>query len=168
MMPGSRRGSVYTVHGFWVSMFPQVRQIAIFSSASCMAAASGAMICSRFLMRKSAARRAERGPSPGSRASSWIRRSISGPAAAAGMVGASDEGGATRLLHGLRRRRGAQRLDQLTQAEQGALVLDAGRHFRHGRFEVSRETVLVDHAFLHQEAAGQDVTRQKSGDRGRQ
>ena len=41
------------------------------------------MICSRFLMRSSAARRAERGPSPGRRASSWIRRSISGPATAA-------------------------------------------------------------------------------------
>ena len=36
--------------------------------------------CSRFLMRCSAARRAERGPSPGRRARSWIRRSISGPA----------------------------------------------------------------------------------------
>ena len=85
MMPGSRRTSVQTVQGFWVSMLPQTRQISIFSSAVCMAAASGAMICSRFLMRNSAARRAERGPSPGRRASSWIRRSISGPAAAVGM-----------------------------------------------------------------------------------
>src|SRR5262245_55437115 len=83
MMPPSRRTSVHTVHGFWVSILPQTRQISIFSSAVCMAAASGVMICSRFLMRNSAARRAERGPSPGSRASSWIRRSISGPAAVA-------------------------------------------------------------------------------------
>src|ERR1700740_2843342 len=63
-------------------MFPHTRQTSIFSSAVCIAAASGAMICSRFLMRKSAARRAERGPSPGKRASNWIRRSISGPATA--------------------------------------------------------------------------------------
>ena len=40
----------------------------------------GAIKSSRFLMRWSAARRAERGPRPGSRASSWISRSISGPA----------------------------------------------------------------------------------------
>ena len=43
------------------------------------------MTCSRFLMRNSAARRAERGPSPGRRASSWISRSISGPAMAVGI-----------------------------------------------------------------------------------
>src|SRR5215470_20024514 len=85
MMPPSRRTSVHTVHGFWVSILPQTRQISIFSSAVCMAAASGVMICSRFLMRNSAARRAERGPSPGRRASSWIKRSISGPAAAVGI-----------------------------------------------------------------------------------
>src|SRR5262249_42324334 len=50
------------------------------------APASGVINCSRFLMRCSAARRAERGPRPGSRASSWIRRSISGPATATGMM----------------------------------------------------------------------------------
>jgi len=76
------------VQGFWVSILPHRRQTSIFSSAVCIAAVSGAMICSRFLMRKSAARRAERGPSPGRRASREIRRSISGPAAAVGM---SDE-----------------------------------------------------------------------------
>src|SRR5947207_578187 len=85
MIAGSRRGSIQTVQGFCVSILPQLRQIVIFSSAVCKAEASGAMICSRFLIRNSAARRAERGPSPGSRASSWIRRSISGPATAVGM-----------------------------------------------------------------------------------
>src|SRR5690606_27758973 len=45
-----------------------------------MAPASGASSCSFFLMRWRAARRAERGPSPGTLARSWIRRSISGPA----------------------------------------------------------------------------------------
>src|SRR5579871_2817120 len=63
-------------------MLPQVRQIWIFSIAACSAEVSGAITSSRFLMRNSAARRAERGPSPGRRASSWIRRSISGPAMA--------------------------------------------------------------------------------------
>ena len=43
------------------------------------------MICSRFLIRNKAARRAERGPSPGNRASNAIRRSISGPATAVAM-----------------------------------------------------------------------------------
>jgi hypothetical protein len=66
-------------------MLPQVEQTVIFSSAVCRAAASGAISGSRFLIRNSAARRAERGPRPGSRASSWIRRSISGPATAFGI-----------------------------------------------------------------------------------
>src|SRR5947209_3931496 len=88
---GSRRGSVHTVQGFCVSMLPQTRQISIFSSAVASALASGAMICSRFLIRNSAARRAERGPSPGRRASSWIRRSISGPAAVGIACGAPSE-----------------------------------------------------------------------------
>ena len=44
------------------------------------AAASGDSSCSFFLIRCRAARLAERGPSPGTLASSWIRRSISGPA----------------------------------------------------------------------------------------
>src|SRR5712664_3431008 len=82
MIAPSRRGSVHTVHGFWVSMLPQVLQTWILSIATCNAPASGVISASRFLIRCSAARRAERGPSPGSRASSWIRRSISGPATA--------------------------------------------------------------------------------------
>src|SRR5262244_3326593 len=164
MMAGSRRVSVQTVQGFWVSILPQTRQISIFSSAVCIAVASGAMICSRFLIRNSAARRAERGPSPGRRASKAIRRSISGPAAAVGM----SDGGCDGLLHGGRRRRRAQRRNQLTQAEQGALVFDAGSHFRHRGLEIGREAIFFDHAFLHQKTAGQHVTRQKSRDRGRQ
>src|SRR5262245_46591782 len=117
-------------------------------------------------MRKSAARRAERGPRPGSRASKAIRRSISGPAAAVGISGNSDL--RRDLLHGRRRRRRAQRRNQLTQAEQGALVLDTGSHFRHRGLQVRREAILVDHSLLHQETTGQHVTRQKSRDRGRQ
>jgi hypothetical protein len=84
-MDGSRRASVHTAHGFCVSILPHTRQISIFSIADCKAEASGAISNSRFLMRNNAARRAERGPSPGSRANSWIRRSISGPAAMEGM-----------------------------------------------------------------------------------
>src|SRR5215212_9594426 len=80
MTAGSRRGSTHTVHGLCVSMLPQVPHTTIFSIAICSALASGAISRSRFLIRCSAARRAERGPSPGRRASNWIRRSISGPA----------------------------------------------------------------------------------------
>src|SRR5882724_5266940 len=87
MIEGSRRGSVHTVQGFWVSILPQVLQTWILSIATCSAAESGVISASRFLIRCSAARRAERGPSPGSRARSWIRRSISGPATAEGISG---------------------------------------------------------------------------------
>src|SRR4051812_18296887 len=55
--------------------------------ATCKAVVSGVIYASRFLIRCSAARRAERGPSPGSRASNWIRRSISGPATAVAISG---------------------------------------------------------------------------------
>src|SRR5437016_1180929 len=164
MIEGSRRGSVHTLQGFCVSMLPHIRQIWILSMAVASAAASGAMICSRFLMRNSAARRAERGPSPGRRASSPIRRSISGPAAAVGM---RTKAACAQLLYGGGRRRRAQRRNQLTQAEQGALVFDAGRHFRHRGLEIGREAIFVDHSLLHQETAREHVTRQKSRDRGR-
>src|SRR3954453_7461596 len=93
MMAPSRRGSVHTVQGFWVSILPQVLQTWILSIATCRAAESGVISASRFLIRCSAARRAERGPSPGSRASSWIRRSISGPATAVGMSSAETQPG---------------------------------------------------------------------------
>src|SRR6202451_2849603 len=87
MIAGSRRRAVQTVQGFWVSILPQVLQTWILSIATCNAAESGVISASRFLIRWSAARRAERGPSPGSRASSWIRRSISGPATADAISG---------------------------------------------------------------------------------
>src|SRR5580698_7971344 len=87
MIAGSRRGSVHTVQGFWVSILPQVLQTWILSIATCSAEESGVIKASRFLIKCSAARRAERGPSPGSRAKSWIRRSISGPATAVAISG---------------------------------------------------------------------------------
>src|ERR1700747_317929 len=85
MIAPSRRGSVQTVQGFCVAILPEVLQTWILSIATCKALASGVISASRFLIRCSAARRAERGPSPGRRARSWIRRSISGPATAAGI-----------------------------------------------------------------------------------
>src|SRR3954467_175645 len=87
MIAGSRRISVQTVQGFWVSILPQVLHTSILSIATCNALDSGVISASRFLIRCSAARRAERGPRPGSRASNWIRRSISGPATAAAISG---------------------------------------------------------------------------------
>src|SRR5215218_7803417 len=90
MVEGSRLGSVHTVQGFCVSILPQVLQTWILSIATCSAPASGVINASRFLIRCSAARRAERGPSPGSRAKSWIRRSISGPATAEGISGETE------------------------------------------------------------------------------
>src|SRR3954454_20632123 len=82
MIEGSRLGSVQTVQGLCVSMLPQVLQTSTLSSATCRAPDSGIISASRFLIRCSAARRAERGPRPGSRARSWTSRSISGPATA--------------------------------------------------------------------------------------
>src|SRR5689334_11695033 len=63
-------------------MLPQVLHTCTLSIATCNADDSGVISASRFLIRCNAARRAERGPSPGRRANSWIRRSISGPATA--------------------------------------------------------------------------------------
>src|SRR4051794_26979226 len=87
MIEPSRRGSVQTVQGFWVSILPQLLHTWILSIATCKAAVSGVISASRFLIRCSAARLAERGPSPGNRARSWIRRSISGPATAVAISG---------------------------------------------------------------------------------
>ena len=53
-------------------------QVEIFSAASAIAAAKGRISPSRFLIKSSAARRADLGPSPGSLESKLIRRSISG------------------------------------------------------------------------------------------
>src|SRR6185312_1178601 len=108
MTDGSRRGSVHNVQGFWVSILPQVVQTWILSIATSSAAASGVISASRFLIRCSAARRAERGPRPGNRASNWIRRSISGPATPAAILSETQPGRQTEaagqtlhfLLHG--------------------------------------------------------------------
>src|SRR4051794_14946477 len=67
-------------HGSWVSSEPQAEQVFTRAAASASASASGVRSCSRRLSSASAARLAERGPSPGSLARRPIRRSISGPA----------------------------------------------------------------------------------------
>src|ERR1051326_6311820 len=72
----SRRTSVHTVQGSAVSMLPQVLQTTIFSIAVSSAAVSGAISCSRFLIRCSAARRAAP-QAAGSGAQSQVRRWIS-------------------------------------------------------------------------------------------
>src|SRR4051812_48014777 len=136
MIDASRRGSTHTVQGFCVSMLPHTPQMTTLSSAVCMAVASGAISGSRFLMRWSAARRAERGPSPGRRASSWIRRSISGPAMALGMGQV-----AAALLHVFAGRRVAQALDELVEPEQRALVFQARAHLGHRLLEKGNEPV---------------------------
>src|SRR5207244_12045812 len=51
-------------------------QVASFSLTASSARSSGPNALSRFLSRCSTARRAERGPSPGSRASAWVSVSI--------------------------------------------------------------------------------------------
>ena len=75
----SRRGDAQMAHGSTVSTLPQIEQLMTFSPASAMASANGSNKLSFFLMRCSAARRAERGPSPGNFASRAIRCSISVP-----------------------------------------------------------------------------------------
>ena len=67
------------VQGDCVSTLPQVGQTETVAAASAIALPSGSISASFFFISASAARRAERGPSPGSRASNWISRSISGP-----------------------------------------------------------------------------------------
>src|SRR4029450_7023971 len=79
MTARSRRGSEHSVQGSIVSTFPHWEHTVTLSRASAIAVASGARSLSRFLMRWRAARLADRGPSPGSFASAWISRSISGP-----------------------------------------------------------------------------------------
>ncbi len=68
----SRRGSAQTPHGSDVSTLPQIEQVESRSFTRSSARSSGASAASRFLSRWSTARRAERGPSPGSRASAWV------------------------------------------------------------------------------------------------
>src|SRR6266702_6046575 len=112
MVVGSRRGSVHTVQGFCVSILPQVLQTWIFSIATWSALASGVISASRFLIRCSAARRAERGPSPGNRAKRWIRRSISGPATAEAISGETKHSGKIEHLGKTESRRQTQSTGQ--------------------------------------------------------
>ncbi len=73
----SRAGSRQMAQVSPVSRLPQVAQARMLSAACSKAAASGSMRVSGFAIILSAARRAERGPRPGRRASNWIRRSRS-------------------------------------------------------------------------------------------
>jgi len=57
---------------------PQLLQVDILSAASAIAPAKGRISWSRFLIKSSAARRAERGPKPGSFESNLMSCSISG------------------------------------------------------------------------------------------
>src|SRR4051812_3014424 len=140
MIAGSRRRSVHTVQGFWVSILPQVLHTSILSIATCSALDSGVISASRFLIRCSAARRAERGPSPGSRANSWIRRSISGPATAAGIL------------------RQAQPRRQLQAAGQRLhLLLHGGFRLAAGVAERGDQKVLEDFLFVRLDQRGIDL-----------
>ena len=76
-----------------VSTLPQVAQTERFSFTCSSARSSGASAVSRFFIRCSTARRAERGPRPGSRASAWVSASISGEAMARGRYGGVSETG---------------------------------------------------------------------------
>src|ERR1700722_7032134 len=142
MIDGSRRGSVHTVQGFWVSILPQILQTWILSIATCNAAESGVISASRFLIRCSAARRAERGPSPGSRASSWIRRSISGPATAAAISGEAQP------------RRQTQ-----TAAQRLRLFLHRGFGLAPGVVVRGAQQVFEDFALLRLDQRGVDLYR---------
>src|SRR3954467_4870556 len=140
MIAGSRRISVQTVQGFWVSILPQVLHTSILSIATCSALDSGVISASRFLIRCSAARRAERGPKPGSRASNWMRRSISGPATAAGMSGQ------------------AQPRRQLQAAGQRLhLLLHRGFRLAAGVAERGDQQVLEDFALVNLDKRGIDL-----------
>ncbi len=79
MMERSRRSSRHRVQGSVESTLPQLEHSETLAAVSASASVSGANSLSWFLMRCRAARRAERGPSPGSLARSWISRSISVP-----------------------------------------------------------------------------------------
>src|SRR6202140_1408354 len=129
MIAPSRLGSVHTVQGFWVSILPQVLQTWILSIATCSAPAKGVISASRFLIRCSAARRAERGPRPGSRANSWIRRSISGPATAEAISGE-------------------------TKSRRQAQAAGQGLHlFLHRRFRLASRVIMRGHQQIFQDLA---------------
>src|SRR6056297_1774531 len=74
-----------------VPMLPQLRHSRAVSPTMRIASARGSMTRPRFLIRCSTARRAERGPSPGSLAINSIRASMS--------FVASDKSGSERKLH---------------------------------------------------------------------
>src|SRR5258706_6393588 len=75
-----RSGSRHSAQGSVVSRLPQLEHCLRAAAALARASASGSSRVSRFFSSANAARRAERGPSPGSLASNWMRRSISCPA----------------------------------------------------------------------------------------
>src|SRR5258705_3139857 len=75
-----RSGSRHSAQGSVVSRLPQLEHCLRAAAALASASASGSSSVSRFFSNANAARRAERGPSPGSLASNWIKRSISCPA----------------------------------------------------------------------------------------
>src|SRR5258705_9524530 len=80
MAPFGRSGSRHSTQGSAVSRLPQLEHCLSAAAALARASASGSSRVSRFFSSTKAARRAERGPSPGSLASNWMRRSISCPA----------------------------------------------------------------------------------------
>src|SRR5687768_1791670 len=65
------------LQGSDVSTLPQIEQVESFSETFWRALSSGCSAASRFFIRCSTARRAERGPRPGSRARAWESASIS-------------------------------------------------------------------------------------------
>jgi hypothetical protein len=65
------------LHGSDVSTFPQTEQVESLSATFWSETSSGWSAVSRFFIRYSTARRADRGPSPGSRARAWDSVSIS-------------------------------------------------------------------------------------------
>src|ERR1700675_4348728 len=129
MIAPSRRGSMHTVQGFCVSILPQVLQTWILSIATCSAPAKGVISASRFLIRCSAARRAERGPRPGSRSNSCISRSISGPETAEAISGETKS------------RRQAQAAGQRL------------RLFLHRRFRLASRVIMRGHQQIFQDLA---------------
>ncbi len=75
--------SAQMAQGSVVSRAPQMEHVRTRAAASASASLKGWSSWSRRFSRASVARRAERGPRPGSFASKAIKRSISGPAEAA-------------------------------------------------------------------------------------
>src|ERR1700756_3246989 len=117
MISGSRCGSAQILQGSFVSRLPQVAQLVTALAAVSIASARGIMIVSRFFSMVSAARRAERGPRPGSLASSWISFSISVPAKSV-------------LRRDRRWGRDGRRVDAVRRGDQQALPFERRDHHR--------------------------------------